>query len=222
MSQHTIRKRRLNIVRSRQQLVWLSRKLIRLNRWSNTRTGHLFGGVILYYSRLRCWLVTRFNARPRLFAASTALLGGLILAGLGFLVYYQFFAPSYQLTSADAKLIGSADTALMKSGKFAYNTHAKAYYLNKSDLNSSADTFNSEAVTVGNSSATASYALKLPTTLTQGVTVRDNTSGLSLSLIPQFSAAAGKNLNSHIVYPLTSTSGAEDIYTVNQNGLQED
>ena len=222
MSQHTIRKRRLNIVRSRQQLVWLSRKLIRLNRWSNTRTGHLFGGVILYYSRLRCWLVARFNARPRLFAASTALLGGLILAGLGFLVYYQFFAPSYQLTSADAKLIGSADTALMKSGKFAYNTHAKAYYLNKSDLNSSADTFNSEAVTVGNSSATASYALKLPTTLTQGVTVRDNTSGLSLSLIPQFSAAAGKNLNSHIVYPLTSTSGAEDIYTVKQNGLQED
>jgi len=172
--------------------------------------------------RWRHKILVIYHQHPRLYNRVGASVAGVVVIGLLALGVLAFIAPSYQLTTADSQLIGPADTSLMKTGKFAYNSKAKAYYLNKSDLNSSANSFSSDAVTVGNNSSNASYALKLPTALSHGVTVRDNTSGLSFSLIPQFSTTAGKNLSSHIVYPLTNTSGAEDIYTVKQNGLQED
>jgi hypothetical protein len=132
-----------------------------------------------------------YHQHPKLYNQVVLPAAGVVLITLLTLNILGFFGPSYQLTPADSKLIGSADASLMKTGQFGYNAKAKAYYLNKSDLSSSSNSFNTNAVTVGNNSSHASYALKLPTTLSNGVTVRDNTSGLAFSLIPEFSTGSG-------------------------------
>ncbi len=183
----------------------------RVGRWLIRRGRHWHKQLIAVanqHPKFSCYLK---------FSTISVVVIGLLLIGV-----YELGQPNYQLTLAEAKLIGLADSALLKSGKFAYDAKTKAYYLNKSDLNSSTNSFNQDAVSVGNTSAQASYGLKLPINLTQGVTIRDNNSGLSFSIEPQFNTDPGKNLDSHIVYPLTNNNGAEDVYTVKQNGLQED
>ncbi len=119
-------------------------------------------------------------------------------------------------------MIGNADNKLMKSGKFGFDFKTQSYYLFRSNLNSSSDSYNQNAISVGNASAQASYSLKLSENLKQGITIKDNTSGMSFNLKAQFSSNNGKNIFSHIVYPLTNMAGADDVYTVKHNGLQED
>ncbi|MGH7142281.1 MAG: hypothetical protein ACREF5_02310, partial [Candidatus Saccharimonadales bacterium] len=184
---------------------------------------------LLHY-RLGCFVLTKFfrarnsflvtsNAHPRLFYASTSLVVALVCLSLATLVY-GLSQPNYALTKADLKLTGPADTTLMASGHFSLNHQSSTYYLNKSAIKSSASSSAPTSVTVGNNSA--DYSLALPTNLSQGVSVYDNKSNLSFSLKPQFSTAAGKLVNNHLVYPLSSLSGADAVYTVKGNGLQED
>ena len=174
------------------------------------------------YLKLRKRFYARFIRHPKRFRISAALISALILAGFSYLIYGQLTQPYYRLTSAEAKLIGKADTNLMSKGKFAYDTKSQNFYLNKQSLGKSNSQPSQNDVTVGNSSSTATYDLKLPSDLSKGVTVQDNKSGLSFTLTTKFATASAKLKSGHLVYPLTNINGAQAVYTIKENGLQED
>ena len=165
-------------------------------------------------------LVTKWFA-PHPYILKTVLgfviLGGGLVLFLG--IYHAYTQPQYILTKADQRLTGVADASLMQPNHFTYNSKAKAYYLNREAIKSSLPSPN--ITTVGASKLSANYSLIIKHQLNKGLTVFDNKSHISFSLKPLFSASPAKIIDSHLVYPL-NIKGAEAVYTVKANGLQED
>ncbi len=113
--------------------------------------------------------------------------------------------------------------------QLSYDSKTHAYYLSKSAINKSTTEFPkssspSGSLTVGSTTGPkAQFSAKLPTNIDQGITTYDNTSNLSFTMIPQFSAMAGKQVDGHLVYPMSlGANSPKDIYTIKGNGVQED
>ena len=176
--------------------------------------------------------IRRFNqvvdrlGRKRVKWASFGLIGILIVVGLtlGTMTYiHNLINSSYNLPVNEQALIGSPDTALMKS-QLTYNSKTKTYYLDKSGIGKSSSSIpgvpsGDNSITVGSKSK-STFSLVIPANIHQGFTTYDKTSGLSFTLTPEFDAMNGKLVNGHLVYPM-GLSSAKDVYTIKANGLQE-
>ena len=138
---------------------------------------------------------------------------------LGFVGYvvvgHQLMAMRYQLLPSIVKTIGPADTALLT--KVHYDPKQADFVLsaNKTPIAPHS------SVSVGNSPSNPGYSFQLPTHLSKGISVTDPATKLSMQLIPTTGASIGRRVDNLFVYPLT-TAGAQDIFTVKANGLQED
>lgn len=143
-----------------------------------------------------------FNAK----FVSIFMLAAVILCILAVGAYMN--KPSYNLSSAAATLVGDPDRAVLK--ELTYNTKKETYYFNKGGLNTKTN-----SAQIGNN-----YSATLADKLTNGLTIYDDTTGLSFTMAPEISALAGKTVDGHIVYP--TSKAIQAVYTVMNNGLKED
>ena len=77
------------------------------------------------------------------------------------------------------------------------------------------------ALSAGQSLGGADYSASLPSDAKQGISVTDPQYKQSVSFTPAFGVNNAKNVQGHIVYPLTSAHG-QLIYTLAGNALKED
>jgi hypothetical protein len=160
------------------------------------------------YQRLGFWRTT-----------SLCMLSGLIVViGVGLLIHNINLHNSYKINPAVIKIVGNPDRKLLSG--VSYDAKQLTYYLNKSSIGKIVKS-NPNKIQLGSSGGTQPYSLVMPKDAHKGITFSDNTSGLSFSMAPQFSTNSGKIVDNHIVYP-TGVSGAQDVYTIKGNGLQED
>ena len=159
---------------------------------------------------IRAWLAV---PRHRLF------IGVSLIIVLGFASYvmitHQLTAMRYQLLPSVAKTIGPADSALLT--KVHYESKQADFVLTAAKT----PAVPRSSVSVGSSPTNPGYSFQLPTDLVKGIQVTDPVSKLSMQLTPTTGAAIGRRVDNHFVYPL-ATAGAQDIFTVRANGLQED
>ena len=145
--------------------------------------------------------------------------GASLIVGLGLVGYVvvnqQLMAMRYHLLPSVAHAVGPADTALL--AKVHYDPKQGVFALSASKT----PAITGNSVSVGGSPADPGYNFQLPTHLSKGISVTDPVSKLSMLLIPTSDALTGHRVDNHFVYPL-ATAGAQDIYTVKANGLQED
>ena len=163
--------------------------------------------IFIEYLKLKKHLYSFYVRYPIKFKLYTSLFLVLILTGFSYFIYGQLTQPNYQLTKAEFKLFGEADINLMSKSKFSYDKKSQNYYLNKNDLGKNIESISQNSITVGNSSSSAAYDLRLPSSLSKGVTVQDNKSGLAFTLTPEFATAPVKLKSNHLVYPISNISG---------------
>lgn len=130
---------------------------------------------------------------------------------------------AYALSVATRQLVGSANTTL--ASQLTYSATQETYEFNQSttldsSANSPTNLLNKLGAIGTNSANKSTYALSIPQTFSKGVTYTDSNSGLSFTLTPQFSGLDGKQVDNHLVFPLSS--GMQAIYTLKNNGLKED
>ena len=130
---------------------------------------------------------------------------------------------SYKLSADALKLVGTTDQTLTK--QLTYDGQTSTYQFNKNAVKSDASNpLSSMQAQLGTASGTGKdkslYALDVPTDVSKGVTYHDINSQTSFSLVPQFTASAGKEVSGHLVFPLSG--GNQAIYTLKNNGLKED
>jgi hypothetical protein len=145
--------------------------------------------------------------------------GTSLIVVLGFVglvvVSHQQMAARYKLLPSIAKTIGPADSALLT--KVHFNPKQADFVLSAVKK----PTAPRSSVSVGSLPTNPGYSFQLPTRLSKGIEVTDPVTKLSMQPIPTTSASTGHQVDNHYVYPL-ATSGAQDIFTVKANGLQED
>ncbi len=132
-------------------------------------------------------------------------------------------ADSYRLSAEALQLVGSTDQTLEK--QLSYDSSTNTFRFNKDAIKSgNANPLAALQSQVGTASGQGKdkglYALDVPTKFSKGVTYHDVNSSLSFSLKPQFSAADGKDVSGHLVFPLNGD--AQAVYTLKNNGLKED
>jgi N-acetylneuraminic acid mutarotase len=176
-----------------------------------------------YRWSIRLWLprspipraIRKWLAIPR----NRIFVGGSLIVVLGLIGYVivsnQLMARRYQLLPSITNAVGPADTALLSL--VHYDPKQAMFVL--SALKPSANSGNS--ISVGSSLTNPGYSFQLPTKLSKGILVTDPVSKLTMQLIPTTDALIGHQVDNHFVYPL-SKAGAQDIFTVKANGLQED
>ena len=133
-----------------------------------------------------------------------------ILPLAGLFILFWLSSPNYHLSDAARLLIGPGDTAMQK--ELSYHSKQAAFYLNQKGMSALSST---SSLSIG-----GNFSSTLPSKLSRGMTIYDDTSGLSFSIIPEINAANGKEVGGHIVYP--SGSGIQAVYTVLSDGIKED
>ena len=128
-----------------------------------------------------------------------------------------FPASSSQLSDAATLLIHKPDHALDKT--IAFNSHSSTYTINPNGLKPAAANSNSN-VLVGQSSA-GLYSAIVPTDLSKGISLDDNTNRSSFTLTPKFSTGGGSYSNGHFIYNLGNGS-IQAVYTPESTQLAED
>ena len=127
---------------------------------------------------------------------------------------------NYQLSVSEQTLIGQPDNSLLK--QYTFDSKAQSFYLSKAAIGSSSTSMPSDTVSVGGSvDNQAKFSLELPLNAQKGITTYDNESGLSFTMVPQFSTWSAKQVAGHTVYPF-GLNGPKAVYTVKGNGVQED
>lgn len=136
----------------------------------------------------------------------------------------------YALSPAARSLVGDANTKLAEQLK--WDSNQAAWTFNGGAPDSSNLPGGSGAASViaamraqvgaasGKQSDKSTYALTLFQDPKKGITYTDTNTGLSFTMVPQFSAQSGQIVDNHLVYPLPG--GLQAIYTVKGNGLKED
>ena len=140
----------------------------------------------------------------------------IVFGSIGYVVVsHQLMAMRYQLLPSVAKTIGPADNALLT--KVHYNLKQASFVMSASKT----PAVTHSSISVGSQPTNPSYSFQLPTHLSKGISVTDPVTKLSMQLIPTTGASIGRRIDNHYVYPL-AVAGAQDIFTVKANGLQED
>lgn len=179
----------------------------RIITWSKVFLGHIRKGFIHLIDK--AYLHTTVTI-------GIAALVVVVLITLSWLYTVEHSFNYYGLSKTTMSLLGKPDSRLMKL--VTYDGSSNAYYLDKNAIDQPAPL----DVTVGSNSAPgqSGYGFKLPTDLSQGTTVYDNALNLSFSMTPLFNLGGGKMVDGHFIYPMSQYM-AQDIYTVKNNGLQE-
>lgn len=156
--------------------------------------------------------------------AANAAAAGLIVLGVVIPIASEVLdAVYYHLSASALSLVGQADPRLAK--QLQYNAKDSTYQFNQgTPSQASFATLNKLQQQVGTASGkgedTSLYGLTVPTDYAKGVTYHDTNTQLSFTMVPQFGAGAGKEVEGHLVFPLSLSSKA--IYTLKNNGLKED
>ena len=193
------------------------RKAIRQMRRPFVRAGALL-------ERLRHWWLRNDRRYGLRWRAGNALAALLLLFSAALPVIQDLAAGrAYALSADTQKLIGVPDSTLSK--QLTYDGPSHTYYFNKdaikgASINPAAAMQSQIGTASGKGSDKSLYALDVPQDMTKGVTYHDVNSGLSFSLVPQFSARQGREVDGHLVFPLSG--GQQAIYTLKNNGLKED
>ena len=145
----------------------------------------------------------------------------LILGTISFpILQHVIESRAYHLSPDTLKLVGKTDDKLAK--KLTYNSGSQIYQFNKDVIPSSDSALATMQAQIGGTKGAAKnlYAVDVAVDGSKGVTYYDANSGLSFSMVPEYSIGSGKNIDGHIVYPLNGD--AQAIYTLKNNGLKED
>lgn len=122
--------------------------------------------------------------------------------------------PNYQLSPVAKLLVGGPDKLILKE----ISHDGSTYTINKKGIISTNPDNNS--VQVGSGKNGGGYSAELPSDLSKGITVYDDTTGLSLIVASRFSTAIGKDTGKHFVYP--AGSDVQAVYTAKGDGVRED
>ncbi|GEM_PF-4636528 len=174
--------------------------------------------------RIKAWWQrndNRYGLRWRL--ANGAVAAVIIIAAIAPTVNEILTARAYALSGDTQKLIGKNDARLTK--QLTYDAQTATYQFNKdavksSDTNPAAQLKSQVGSATGDDKNKSLYALDVPTDASKGVTYHDINSGLSFGMSPKFTSQNGRNVDGHIVFPLSG--GNQAIYTLKNNGLKED
>ena len=138
---------------------------------------------------------------------------------------YIAFNNSYRLSAEALQLVGKTNPALVK--QLGFDQQTQSFTFNQSAIKDESGTtnpFSSMQTQLGTASGQGSdkslYALTVAHDFAKGVTYNDVNTGLSFSLVPQFTASPGKVVDNHLVYPIGG--GTQAVYTLKGNGLKED
>ncbi|HSX04985.1 MAG TPA: hypothetical protein VLF69_00770 [Candidatus Saccharimonadales bacterium] len=174
--------------------------------------------------RLKRWWFRHDRRSPVTWRLGNGALALLMLVAVVIPVLQQLAASRSYLLSADTlKLIGATDPKLAK--QLTYDGSTATYQFNKGAIKSDdADPLKNLQSQVGTADGQGKnkslYALDVPQSISKGVTYHDINSGLSFSMVPEFSARSGQEVQGHLVFPLGDSTQA--IYTLKNNGLKED
>ncbi len=160
----------------------------------------------------------RYGVRWRLSNGLTALL--LVFSVVVPVMQSMLLQNAYELSADTHELVGSTDAKLAKL--LTYDAQQQLYQFNKDAVKSSdmPPELQRQSVGTPGDKGSATYALDVPTDMSKGVTYHDTNSNLDFSLIPQFKASVGQQVDGHIVFPMSD--GMQAIYTLKNNGLKED
>jgi len=177
--------------------------------------------ILLNPRKLWFKVYTFFRRKP--YHLSTVVVLG-ILASVGIIAWHHATVINlqnrYKLTAAAQGIIGPPDTAILPA--LAYNAKTASYDFNSKGINKNQQGVSgSTSTTVGTSSSNPPFSFTLGHNLNKGVSIYDDVSKLSFQITPLFQALPAKNVNNHIVYPLTSNN-AQSVYTLKGDGLEED
>jgi N-acetylneuraminic acid mutarotase len=127
---------------------------------------------------------------------------------------------AYKLSAEALSLVGHTDQRLAK--QLTYDSSKQSYQFNSAAIKSfdPQAPISTQVGTAGGGKDKSLYALDVPQDISKGVTYHDTNSQLSFSLVPEFKASEGRDVQGHLVYPLSG--GTQAIYTLKNNGLKED
>jgi len=174
--------------------------------------------------RLKRWWFRNDNRYGLAWRLGNGALAVLILVAAVIPVLQQWSNnAAYKLSADTLKLVGGTDPTLTK--QLTYDGNSQTYQFNKSAIKGDASNplskLQSQVGTASGKGKNKSlYALDVPQAINKGVTYHDINSGLSFSLVPQFTAKQGQEVQGHLVFPMADSTQA--IYTLKNNGLKED
>ena len=173
---------------------------------------------------------------PNTYTGLRRLAHQLVLLAITVLIIFSAISPLfelyishkyYSLNSQTSTLVGNVGSNLAK--QISYDYTADAYIFNKDGMKAMTTTVGPDKVPLallqakvaGNKSKSKSlYAVSMPTDPKAGITYFDSNTGLSFSLVPNFTQMSAKQVDNHIVYPINKDM--QMVYTVKSNGLKED
>jgi len=133
----------------------------------------------------------------------------------------------YSFNPQTSKLVATVSDNLSK--QISYDSTANAYVFNKAGMQATTTTVGPDKVPLallqakvgGDKSKSKSlYAVSMPTDPKAGITYFDSNTGLSFSMVPNFTQMNAKQVDNHIVYPINKNM--QIVYTVKNNRLRED
>ncbi len=165
----------------------------------------------------------RYGVRWRVASGAAA---ALLLISVVAPVALQIIAEnSYKLSSVTKELTGRSDPKLAKL--LTFDAKEDRHQFNKDAIKSPQSPeagipseLLKKSVGAPSDKKSVTYAVDLPTDMNKGITYHDTNSQVSFSLVPQFKARQGKNIDGHLVYPMSD--GMQAVYTLKNNGLKED
>jgi N-acetylneuraminic acid mutarotase len=140
----------------------------------------------------------------------------IILIALAVGMVYLISGPGYRLTPQAQLLLSIPDTKLSRA--VTYDSRNQTYIINKQGTEREASS-SAPNVLVGQPS-TGLYSATLPTDLTHGITITNNSGHISFTLQPEFKTAPIKLESGHFVYP--APIGMQAVYTPQADQLAED
>jgi hypothetical protein len=165
------------------------------------------------------WNNLRYGIRWRIASGTAAvlMLATIILPALQEIMSVR----AYALAPETKQLVGKTDARLTK--QLTYDQQNAKYQFNKDAIQSDSGLpAQLQRATTGTpkDKDSTTYGLDVPVDFEKGVTYHDANSQLSFSLVPEFAAKAGRQIDGHLVYPMSG--GMQAIYTLKNNGLKED
>ena len=145
-------------------------------------------------------------------------------SGVGALtIYNSSLNTRYALSRATVAITGAIAPGL--NPKLALDTSQKTIWFNQQALHlGNSNPGASLAASIGSNTRrdTPLYSAQLPEAANVPITYYDNNLNLSFQFSAQFARRSGRIVDGHIIYPVDSIAGAQDVFTPKNNGLKED
>lgn len=184
----------------------------------------MYLGVRSNIMRYRTWWLRNNNRYGLWWRVGNAAAAGLMITAVILPIAQDIFTNnSYKLSADSLKLVGKTDETLAK--QLSYDSQSATYQFNKDGIrddstNPALNLKSQVGTATGSQKDKSLYSLDVSTDFSKGITFHDVNSGLSFAMKPTFSGQNGKEIDKHLVFPLSS--GVQAVYTLKNNGLKED